>query len=159
MGTSFVNTGDNGFWINDSLLELWLRLLSLHIEEPGDQDPADEKLLKTEIRNNWLLQSRGYFTGSVSVELDNYIKSSTGIKIVKDAISSLMEALSQSPDKLSKGVINLLGIDGSYQHDIETWRLVEVGRAFIDLIDGKIHSKSNNSDFMPGCGDRKHYDI
>jgi len=159
MGTSFVNIGDKGFWINDSLLELWLRLLSLHIEDPNDLDSTDEQSLKTEIRSNWLLQSRGYFTGCVSVDLDNYIKSSEGIKIIKDAISSLMEALSRSPDMLSGELINLLGIDGSYRHDIETWRLMEVGYAFIDLIDGKLHNKSNNSDFMPGCGDRKHYDI
>jgi len=158
MGTSFVNIGDNGFWINDSLLELWLRLLSLHIEDPNDLDPIDEKSLKTEIRNDWLLQSRGYFTGSVSVDLDLYVKSFKGNKIIIDAIKSLMEALSKSPENLSVEVINLLGIDGSYQHDIESWRLMEVGRAFIDLIDGKLHNKSNNSDFMPGCGDRKHYD-
>jgi|GEM_PF-1688060 len=159
MGTSFVNIGDNGFWVNDSVLELWLRLLSLHIEDPNDLDSTDEKLLKAEIRDNWLLQSRGYFSGCVSVELDYYIKSSEGRKIIADAISSLMEALSKSPDKLSREVINVLGIDGLYQTDIETWRLVEVGHAFIDLIDGKVRYKSDNSAFMPGSGDRKHYNI
>ena len=58
MGTSFVtitdsNTGDEaGFWMRDEMLELWLRLLSLHLPEPND---AGENVDTPEIRNKWLL--------------------------------------------------------------------------------------------------------
>jgi hypothetical protein len=40
MGTTFVtlshdsSTGDPGFWMRDGMLELWLRLLSLHLPGP-----------------------------------------------------------------------------------------------------------------------------
>jgi hypothetical protein len=43
MGTTFVtiregNTGDEpGFWMRDHMLELWLRLLALHLPEPTNQ--------------------------------------------------------------------------------------------------------------------------
>ena len=32
MGSSFVGIGERGFWMRDGLLELWLRLLALHIK-------------------------------------------------------------------------------------------------------------------------------
>jgi hypothetical protein len=35
MGTSFVSIGDHGFWMTDSILEIWLRLLALHVEDPA----------------------------------------------------------------------------------------------------------------------------
>ena len=46
MGTSFVSISGHGFWIQDSLLELWLRLLALHIE-----DPVESGGLATTIRD------------------------------------------------------------------------------------------------------------
>jgi hypothetical protein len=36
MGTSFVEIGEKGFWMQDSILELWLRLLALHIADPDE---------------------------------------------------------------------------------------------------------------------------
>jgi hypothetical protein len=61
MGTSFVtiskgSTGNEpGFWMRDAMLELWLRLLSLHLPEPTD---AGKNAASIEIRNRWLLASR-----------------------------------------------------------------------------------------------------
>ena len=34
MGTTFIRLGEHGFWVRDSLLELWLRLAALHIKDP-----------------------------------------------------------------------------------------------------------------------------
>jgi hypothetical protein len=34
VGTTFVGIGGRGFWLRDSLLELWLRFLALHVEDP-----------------------------------------------------------------------------------------------------------------------------
>lgn len=51
MGTSFVSINDKGFWMQDSVLELWLRLLALHIKDPS----KDEEVVVRRIRDNWLL--------------------------------------------------------------------------------------------------------
>ena len=73
MGTSFVTitdgiTGDEpGFWMRDEMLELWLRLLSLHLPEPNDNG---ENTATPDIRNRWLLASRGYFNGCVPHEME-----------------------------------------------------------------------------------------
>lgn len=49
----------------DGELELWLRLLALHLEEPHSTQRRSG-----EIREGWLLASRGFFTGCVPVALD-----------------------------------------------------------------------------------------
>jgi hypothetical protein len=39
---------------------------------------------------------------------------------------------------------------GTFTRDIETRRLIEVGRAFLDLMDGKIKSGPGDVPLMPG---------
>lgn len=34
MGSTLVYIGERGFWMRDGILELWLRFLALHIEDP-----------------------------------------------------------------------------------------------------------------------------
>lgn len=68
MGTTFVTLDPSpGFWMSDSMLELWLRLLALHLPEPTDEEAEAATL---PIRNQWLLASRGYFTGHVPHDLE-----------------------------------------------------------------------------------------
>ncbi len=66
-------------------------------------------------------------------------------------VDSVLEVLLHSPDLLSKDVLNILGMDGGFDKDFETRRLIEVGNAFIDLINGKIKYTSKDTEFMPGC--------
>jgi len=149
MGTSYVEVNEQGFWMRDSILELWMRLVALHIEEPT----KDDSVIRP-IRDQWLLGSRGYFNGCIPIDLDDDVSTDTGRKIITDAITKVLKNLQGSPDILNKDVLNLLGIDsGSFGRDIETWRLVEVGEAFLDLIDGKITGTAESTEFMPGCRD------
>ena len=146
MGTSFVKINECGFWMLDSVLELWLRLLALHIE-----DPMEPGSVASKIRDQWLLASRGSYNGCIPICLDEDIATEDGKQIVRAAILSLLKALVQSPLTLGKDTLNLLGIDGNIGRDIETMRLIEVGRAFLELIDGKITSTARDTSFMPGC--------
>jgi hypothetical protein len=145
VGTTFVNIDGRGFWMSDSVLELWLRLLALHLE-----DTVESGTVATKIRDQWLLASRGYFNGSVPAGLDEAISTSEGAALVRAAIHSLLQALAEAPSHLGKDVFNLMGFSGSFMRDIETQRLVEVGRAFLDLLDGKITAGPSDSSFMPG---------
>jgi len=146
VGTSFVSIGERGFWMRDSVLELWLRLLALHV-----QDPVESGTVATKIRDQWLLASRGFFNGCVPDGLEEAVSTAEGASLVRAAIQSLLQALEAAPTYLSKDVFNLMGFsEGTFTRDIETRRLVEVGQAFLDLLDGKITAGPGDTTFMPG---------
>jgi hypothetical protein len=137
-----------GFWMSDSLLELWLRLLALHIK-----DPVEPESLAAKIRDQWLLASRGYFNGCVPAGLEEAVATPQGEALVRAAIDSLLGALGSAPARLSKDVFNLMGLSNAeFTADIETWRLVEVGQAHLDLLDGKVLTGPGDAALMPGSG-------
>lgn len=131
----------------DAVLELWLRLLALHIEES-----SEEKFIGREIRDNWLLASKVYFTGCVPDCLESAVSTDHGRDVVIKAINSLIAAIEKGPEKLDHETLNLLGFDDfGFMYDIESRRLLEIGNAFLDLINGKIQSEASSTNFMPGC--------
>lgn len=132
--------------MRDSVLELWLRLLALHVEEPVDEDRLARK-----IRDNWLLASRGYFGGHVPDGLEEAVSTPEGRAIVVTAIESLMKALAKGPEMLDHDTLNLLGFEGGeFVGDIEAESLLEVGHAFLALITGRIEADASSTAFMPG---------
>jgi hypothetical protein len=146
MGTSFVEVSGKGFWMQDSILELWLRLLALHIEDPSDDTPVARK-----IRDNWLLASRGYFGGCIPNDLEDAVSSPDGRAIVLRAIGSLETALKKGPSLLDHHTLNLLGFEGvGFTGGFESSRLIQVANAFRDLIDGRIEWDVTSTAFMPG---------
>src|SRR5688572_10279844 len=108
MGTSFVEIGGKGFWMHDSILELWLRMLALHIEDPVE----GEGTVARKIRDGWLLASRGYFGGHVPAGVEEAVSTSEGRTIVLAAIDSLMKSLKNGPETLDHATLNLLGFEG-----------------------------------------------
>lgn len=146
MGTAFVEIGGKGFWMQDSILELWLRMLALHVEEDPDESPIGRK-----IRDGWLLASRGYFGGHVPDGLEEAVSTMEGRAIVLAAIDSLMKSLGNGPEMLDHGTLNLLGFDGvEFNSDIEAKRLLQVGNAFMGLVAGQIQTDATSTEFMPG---------
>ncbi len=153
MGTTFVTIEDGsagdkrGFWMNDGMLELWLRLLSLHLPEPDD---LGNNQGTPEIRNRWLLASRGYFGGHVPHEMELVHAKPEYQAIVRVAIVSLMDALNQSDAPLDADTLNLLGVEGGYGSAIDRARLRDIGYAFVDLLEGRIKATVRSTDIMPG---------
>ena len=145
MGTSFVHIGEKGFWMQDSILEVWLRLLALHIED------GDEGSIGRKIRDGWLLASRGYFIGCVPHGLEDAVSTSEGREIVLAAIDSLMQALRKGPRELDHATLNILGFyETQFAQNFEAARLLEVGEAFKALIAGQINMDATSTEFMPG---------
>ena len=141
-----MSIGETGFWMRDGVLELWLRLLALHVE-----DPTEPGTLAGEIRDQWLLASRGFFNGCVPHGLEEAVATKEGEEIVRKAIASLLRALEAAPADLSKDVLNLMGFEGGrWEADFEPRRLIEVGHAFVDLLDGNITDDARSTRFMPG---------
>jgi hypothetical protein len=93
MGTTFVTLTrgasgkEPGFWMRDSMLDLWLRLLALHLPEPTD---SGEHQATLDIRNRWLLASRGYFIGCVPHDMEDACATKAGRDVVRIAIDSLL---------------------------------------------------------------------
>jgi hypothetical protein len=137
MGRTFVSArrelGAPGFWLRDWNLELWLRFLALHIE-----DPKSSGSVATKIRDQWLLASGGSFNGCVPHGLEDAVATAEGAQLLRNAVHALLDALSKGPTQLSASTLNLMGISsGSFRGDIDAWRLVEVSQAFLDSWTGK----------------------
>ncbi|WP_299677109.1 hypothetical protein [uncultured Tenacibaculum sp.] len=145
MGKTFVGIKNKGFWLRDSILELWLRFAALHIENSFDMT---SDLCK--IRNNWLVVSSGGFTGWVPHHIEEITSTENGKKIIIDTINSFLFVLKKAPEKLDKNTLNLMGF-GEWQFDVETFRLIEVSQAILDLINEKITNGPEDTTFMPGC--------
>jgi len=134
--------------MRDGILELWLRLLALHLEDPA----KDQAHVVRTIRDNWLLASRGYFGGHVPTDLEAAVSTEEGRAAVVTAIESVMRTLKKAPAKLDHQTLNVLGFEGGeFTGDIEREQLLEIAAAFLDLIAGKIQSDATSTAFMPGC--------
>ena len=153
MGTTFVTihegcTGtEPGFWMRDEMLELWLRLLALHLPEPTDKG---EHTATFEIRNRWLLASRFYFGGCTPHHMEEACSTPKGRAAVRYAIDSLMKTLLESDTKLQADTLNLLGIEGCKYVDLDRDYLIDIGYAFIDLLEERIAGTASSTDVMPG---------
>jgi hypothetical protein len=151
MGTTFVSITKTssereiGFWMRDSVLELWLRLLALHIDEP-----TAGASIAYEIRNQWLLASRFQFTGCVPHGLEDAVATDEGMQIVRSAVISLTGKLKGSPAQLDGRTLDLLNFERTFSEQVETSRLIDVGNAFLDLLDGKITWTVESTEYMPG---------
>ena len=151
MGTTFVSLqhesseDEIGFWMRDGILELWLRLLALHLPESPENHS-----MGYEIRRNWLLASGVHFGGCVPHELHLATATEEGRKLVRMAIVSLMQRLAKAPATLNGPTLDLLGMEGTFANEFETWRLIEVGDAFLNLLDGKLECTVKSTAFMPG---------
>ena len=144
MGSTFIGIRSNGFWMRDPILELFLRLASLHIE-----DKPQEGSVAHQIRDEWLLASRGYFSGCVPISLEANTSTSEGKQVVVSAIESLLKGLRDTGPVLDRNVLNILGMSGMFS-DFETARLIEVGEWFLNLINGEQFGGPGTSNYMPG---------
>jgi hypothetical protein len=153
MGRSFVTTdGEHGFWMRDTVLEVWLRFLALHIREPDDTDSVQTHEATKCIRDRFLLASTGYFVGCVPHGLEEVVATTEGATLLRSAVESLLQGLESAPKELSIGVLSLMGLEiYGYPGDFGTWRLIEVAHAFLALLDGKITATASSTEFMPGC--------
>lgn len=141
-----------GFWMSDSILELWLRLLALHLPLIDDSEAQN---MMIEIRNDWLLASSGIFSGCVPHGLEYVCETAVGQSIVRQAIDSLMAALNESTAPMDCQTLNLLGIGGgTYSVDLDRSLLMDIGHAFLDLFDGKITQSYDPRKVMPGSPHR-----
>ncbi|PQO42412.1 hypothetical protein [Blastopirellula marina] len=148
MSTSFVSfDGEHGFWSADRWLELYLRLLLLHLEDaPNQRSPCHA------IREKWHVASSGACSGWVPVFVDDVKASLEGVRLMLNAIASLSRGLEQAPPKLDKRVIRLLWgeqYDRPWPDEVETSSLVEISEALVKLIKGEMTSTAADEVYVP----------
>jgi len=158
MGSTFVTLGRDtngkrtaevkdevGFWMTDTILRLWLRLLALHIAEP-DQPGS----LIGVVRDQWLLASRYGFVGMVPHDLDKATATDEGLQIVRNAVVSLDRVLRDTTEPLPPQSLNLLGLAGEFNVSVYPEALREVATAFVDLLDFNVQSTVSTKRPYPG---------
>ena len=119
-----------------------MRLLALHLEEPSDVTPEANRIATIEIRNRWLLASKGFFAGCVPSYLEEATNSAEKRLLVRRAILALSESLRKAPPIIDHRHIALLGIEDWYESGtLELSRLIEAGQAFLDLIDATFRTE------------------
>ncbi len=137
-----------GFWMRDHMLGLWLRLFALHLPEPV---PNGEFQATITIRNHWLLASHIYFGGCTPHCMEEACETAEGRTVVRIAVDSLLAALQKSSAPLDQNTLHLLGIkDGLFTKSLERKWLIEIGHAFIDLLDEKLTCDATSTEVMPG---------
>ena len=133
--------------MQDGILELWLRLLALHLPEPTN---GGEYRATRPIRDQWLLASRGYFGGCVPHGLEDACATEDGRGVVRVAIGSLLASLKRTSTPLNADTLNVLGTEGLSLAPVERRWLEDIGHAFLDLLDGKVTCDITSTDVMPG---------
>jgi hypothetical protein len=126
-------------------------LLALHIPEPTNSESPMTHQVSFQLRDQWLLASKGFFIGCVPSGLEETAPTQEGQAVIRAATTSLRAALLKSPPSINKDALNLLCFEGVvWGDDFETRRLVEVADAFVNLLDGKISCTASSTEFMPG---------
>ena len=54
-------------------------------------------------------------------------------------------------ERVHHAILALVDDPCGFTADVETRRLVEVGQAYLDLLNGKITAGPSDTSFMPGC--------
>ncbi len=150
MGTTFVSIDKtHGFWMEDGKLEVWLRLLALHIPEPSDHDSIEYRNESYEIRNQWLLASKGYFGGWVPHALEDFFLLPHGREIITLAMLSLRGEINHMTSPFTLEIMSLIG--GEHGGTTVTKeQLIDIDDGWNDLIAEKIIATASSTARMPG---------
>jgi hypothetical protein len=128
-----------GFWANDSLLELWLRLLALHIDEPSSASDYRHR-----IRTQWLLASKYNFVGAVPHALEEFTATTEGFDIVRKAVNSLSRVIGQLDQPIQHQTLNLMGFESLWSKDFAVHELQEFAIKFDDLLESRIFTTASD---------------
>jgi hypothetical protein len=153
MGSSFTNFRERGFWSHDPLLEAWLRIVSLHLEEAA-QDAGWVR----ELRAQWMRASTGYFGGWVTAALDDLLTDDARIaavlKAADRAIVSLRAFGPYVPAAFRRAIA--LSVPSSQDWPIEWFELI--ADRFTKLLRGELTTDATTSPTLPATYQGQRWD-
>jgi hypothetical protein len=145
MGSSFTEYQNFGFWSKDWLLESWLRMLALNLP-----DKVYELCWLRDLRDDWLLQSAGLFTGFVSPNLDQYLSHGDRRALITESAKSLKAKIHLFEDRIPVAYFFALGISFvPYREWVPREDLESIAARFIDLLEGKLTTTASTSPTLP----------
>src|SRR5438105_4492862 len=117
MGKSFTEFRGRGFWARDKPLELWLRLVTLHLRYRVWVEDAAFR----DLRETWLTATSGC-QGCVGdcANLDRVLFNNDLVKVAVEASEEALGAIQQLGPKLDHKYLNALGLPGTFT-DLDVW--------------------------------------
>jgi hypothetical protein len=143
MGSSFTEFRGKGFWSRDWLLEPWLRILSLHLEEevyePGWQH---------DLRDEWLFNSAGFFNGCISASLDTFLTDDERIAVMLRVSERSLQSLRAFGPHVPGALLDALGL---YPHtaDLPIEWFERIAQCFTSLLRGELTTDASTSPVLP----------
>jgi len=144
MGSSFTEFRGRGFWSQDPLLEAWLRILSLHLD-----DEVHKPGWHHDLRDKWLLVSAGYFNGCISPSLDNFLTDEQRVKAILGASKRCIERLRVFGDFVPATFLNSLGFKESFGGDLPIEWFNLIFDRFTSLLKGELSTDASTSPVLP----------
>jgi hypothetical protein len=144
MGSSYTEFRDKGFWSYDGLLEVWLRLLSLHFKgdvyTPGWQQ---------DLRDHWLWCSGVGINGCIVAALDEFLTDEERIGIVIEASDRCAKNVKAFGKSIPAVTLNLLGLEGQFNGDIRVEWVELIAERFSALLRGELTTDAKTSPVLP----------
>ena len=148
MGKSFTEFRGRGFWARDTPLELWLRLVTLHLRYRVWVEDAAFR----DLRETWLIATSGC-QGCVgeSANLNRVLFNDDLVKIAVEASEETLKTIERLGPKLDHKYLNALGLPGTFMADLDAWKVVQVGEYFVRLLRGELQWEVRSSPLLPAA--------
>jgi hypothetical protein len=153
MGSSFTNFRGRGFWSRDALLEVWLRVLSLHMG-----DDVHKSGWQHDLRDQWLLASTGCFSGCVSASLDEFLTDSDRVAIILQTSERSIQSLRAFGAFVPATFLNALGLDGPFAADLPIEWFDLISDRFTALLRGELTTDASSSPVLPATRKDQRWD-
>lgn len=144
MGSSFTGFRGKGFWCDDSLLEVWLRVLALHlgeeVYEPGWQH---------DLRDHWLAMSGLNIVGCIHPSLERFLTEDERIAVILHVTERSMRSLRAFGKFVPAAFLNALGFTNSFPDDLPMEWFNRIADCFTALLQGELGTDASDSPVLP----------
>jgi len=145
MGNSFTEYQKFGFWSRDWLLESWLRMLALNLP-----DDVYKPCWVRDLRDDWLLQSAGFFSGCVSPKLDQHCSHKDQRETILATAQAVRTKIQTFDQRIPTSFFYAMGIAFvEYREWVPKEDLESIATRFIDLLEGKLTTTAPSSPVLP----------
>ena len=143
MGSSFTEFQGKGFWSRDGLLEAWLRVLSLHMD-----DDVHKPGWQHDLRDKWLLASAGYFNGCISASLDDFLTEGDRVAVILKAAERSIQRLRTFGSYVPAAFLNAIGLS-PFTEDLPIEWFERIAERFTALLRGELATDASTSPVLP----------
>ncbi len=153
MGSSFTEFRGKGFWSRDSLLEAWLRVLSLQLGKD-----ADVPGWRHDLRDKWLLVSAGGMVGCIAPCLDEFITDEERVSVILRSSLGAIQSLRAFGEYVPATFLNALGFSEKHTSDLPIQWFERIAERFSMLLRGELDTDASTSPVLPATRHNQAWD-